>query len=1393
MASPPYEVDDQTDEDFFDKLVNDDEIDLIGSVPHSSVETNQFDEAAAFSNLSISELDSELDAHVGSVGSESIGFGNNGDSGVKDGVVSAPLDAKVDSVVAKENDSLIPSDANQTDNVGIGSGGALSKNVETEAKEVQWDKLDLDSKLHGGSKYGSYSDLFNELGDNSEDPFANVGKIDKLEAPSTVTSGFIENQAADLGSSSFEQHGEGQFYGTAQEQNIEGVQDLNSSQYWENLYPGWKYDPNTGQWYQLEGYDGNANVNGGVNARVNAQESLYMNSQLVDNAKVTDQRTDAYYLHQTAQSVAGSVMDTGTTSSVSNWSQIPQGNSEYPAYMVFDPQYPGWYYDTIAQEWKQLDSYSGVHQSTSVDNNQQHYNLNGENYGLQGQFSRESVANWGASVSSYNQQNVNMWQPQQVAERHELGNQHVSTDPGSNSMKQQRVFDPSGSVVLSDQASQSTEVAGFPSFNPVGNFAEHYNQTRKEQKQNIHFSPAQFDSQKSVYSSQQPLQSGTSFSYVPSEGRSSVGRPSHALVTFGFGGKLIVMKDDNYSHANSTYGSQDSVKGVINVLNVMEVVMDKTNASSFGTGGCDYFHVLCQQPFPGPLVGGNAGIKELNKWIDDRIANCETPYMDFRRGDLLRLLFSLLKISFQYYGKLRSPFGTEEPLKESDSPESAVAELFASAKRNQEYGAVRRCLQNMPSEAQIQATALEVQKLLVSGRKKEAFEYAKEGQLWGPALVLASQLGDKFYGDTVKQMALKQFIPGSPLRTLCLLMAGQPADVFCNATTYSSLPGSFNISRQPAEGEASHMLHEWEENLAIITANRTKDDELVIIHLGDSLWKEMGEITAAHICYLVAEANFEPYSDSARMCLVGADHWKFPRTYASPEAIQRTELYEYSKVLGNSQFLLLPFLPYKLIYAHMLAEVGKVADALKYCQAILKSLKTGRSHEVETCKQLVLSLEERLRTHQQGGYSTNLAPTKLVGKLLTFFDSTAHRVVGSLPPPVPMTSPGSAQHDEHAHPPGGPKVTYGQSTMAMSSLMPSASMEPISEWTGAESNHLSVPNRSISEPDFGRNPVKADSSKKANSSNTSAKPSVSSGSSRFGRFGSQLFQKTVGLVIRSRPGRQAKLGEANKFYYDEKLKRWVEEGAEPPPEEAALPPPPKTAAFQSGNQDYSIQDALKTERFDTIAGPEFKGSTPSEQSSGIPPIPPSSNQFTARGRMGVRSRYVDTFNKGGGMPTNLFQSPSIPAAKPRGGSTPKFFIPSPAASGTETLQTVEENMTEAAATDNSRPKPFQQDSFSSPPPSTSSTMHRFPSMDNIVQKGGDMAKGNSHLPAHSRRAASWSGSLNDASNSSMKNEIRPLGEALGMPPSLYMPSNSPAMQIPRTGSGSADDLHEVQL
>ena len=41
------------------------------------------------------------------------------------------------------------------------------------------------------------------------------------------------------------------------------------------------------------------------------------------------------------------------------------------------------------------------------------------------------------------------------------------------------------------------------------------------------------------------------------------------------------------------------------------------------------------------------------------------------------------------------------------------------------------------------------------------------------------------------------------------------------------------------------MLDNWEENLALITANRTENDQLVIMHLGDCLLKEKHDVHLA--------------------------------------------------------------------------------------------------------------------------------------------------------------------------------------------------------------------------------------------------------------------------------------------------------------------------------------------------------------------------------------------------------------------------------------------------------------------------------------------------------------------------------------------------------------------
>lgn len=56
----------------------------------------------------------------------------------------------------------------------------------------------------------------------------------------------------------------------------------------------------------------------------------------------------------------------------------------------------------------------------------------------------------------------------------------------------------------------------------------------------------------------------------------------------------------------------------------------------------------------------------------------------------------------------------------------------------------------------------------------------------------------QFYVDTVKQMALRQLVAGSPLRTLCLLIAGQPAEVFSTGADGNVLSAA-NFSQQHAQ------------------------------------------------------------------------------------------------------------------------------------------------------------------------------------------------------------------------------------------------------------------------------------------------------------------------------------------------------------------------------------------------------------------------------------------------------------------------------------------------------------------------------------------------------------------------------------------------------------------
>lgn len=1266
------------------------------------------------------------------------------------------------------------------------------------------------------------------------------------------------------------------------------------SQDWENAYPGWKYDHTTGEWHQvMEGYE--AMPVGEVgNGEVVSEDNSQPTQSTVNYSIWQAQGSQSYNggsagdsVHH-VESITGEVphlLQTGSTNSslaqvstgqavsteqaVPGWEQYSQNVAQDQQNIYFDPQYPGWYYDFVLLEWRQVsdnggNSYtSGVSiasfeqpEVTKLSNSAYAYD-DLSSYSQSNQFhsvhTQSPVTQLSESSNDYAMSN-GKWEVSAPQDNMYGNIQHhggvFNNNVSGQNLKdgffgnQSKLYHPSAGIQGELDQSTNFQIPSsvFPYDQANHSFSSHQNDfsiPSSDSGQNVYsYSSPQvsqshgFEASHNYYGNVQTVSYPHQINKVGQhanhttpfldsfmEGRSSAGRPPHALVTFGFGGKLVVFNPNDRLNV-----TQDHC-GVLRVHSLGQLVTEKLGNESGGIES-GYFHSLCRQAFSSPLAGGNVSNKEMFKWIDERIASCEFATPACRNPELMHMLLCSLKIFCKHYGKLRSTFSVGGASQETDGPEVDLTKLFASAKSYgsglSKFSASTQCLQAMPSASEFQATALEMKNLLVAGKRKEALLHAQQGQLWGPALVLAWQLGEKFYVDTVTQMAQQQFLPGSPLRTLCLLLAGQPAEVFSAnklASSTYSYSGSVNGMQQSDQDCMSGMLNDWQENLAIITANRTKGDERVIVHLGDCLWKERGEVAAAHTCYLVAEASFEYFSDTARLCLIGADHLKYPRTYASPDAIQRTELYEYAKVLGNPQHIFLSFQPYKLIYASMLAEIGKVSDALRYCQAVSKILKNaGRAPEVEACREFASSLEDRIRVHTQGGYSSNLAPSKLMGRFLTTIDRSIHRIIGAPPPPMPSDSQSGLQISDSESYSSASKVANASHPPNATPLMPSVSMEPLSEWA-ANNGKTVMQTRSVSEPDFSRSPKENQSSFGQNQSNfnskgesdaakANSKITASSGQSRFGRFGSQIFQKAVGLIAKTH-NNEAKLGDKNKFYYDEKLKRWVEEGAALPAEEAVLSAPPISAAFitnaQTPESSYNIGSALNGQTIHN-GGVEIRSPLSSEKVSGMPPVPPSVNQFSARGRLhGVRSRYVDTFNKGGGStPTKSFQAPVIPAAGPLGlPSKANFFIPNPAASldsnSNEVAGISDENGLGAActsATEDSSgvPTVSRQESGSAETlPRGVGSMHRYSSADNVTQfaenRVGHVENGSVMLSSHSR-AASWSGGYPDSIKQSEEpealrtpegNKISRFSNMPGRVPGYF--SNPTKLDAERPGSG----------
>ncbi|ELK37157.1 Protein transport protein Sec16B [Myotis davidii] len=199
---------------------------------------------------------------------------------------------------------------------------------------------------------------------------------------------------------------------------------------------------------------------------------------------------------------------------------------------------------------------------------------------------------------------------------------------------------------------------------------------------------------------------------------------------------------------------------------------------------------------------------------------------------------------------------------------------------------------------------------------QEALEWAMKNHLWGHALFLSSKMDPRTY-NWVMSGFTSTLALNDPLQTLFQLMSGR-------------IPQAATCCGDKQWGD-------WRPHLAVILSNQGGDPELhqrAIVTMGDTLAGK-GLVEAAHFCYLMAHVPFGYYTvKTDHLALLGSSHSQEFLKFATTEAIQRTEIFEYCQMLGRPQSFIPSFQVYKLLYASRLADYGLASQALHYCEAV---------------------------------------------------------------------------------------------------------------------------------------------------------------------------------------------------------------------------------------------------------------------------------------------------------------------------------------------------------------------------------------------------------------------------------------------------------------------------
>ncbi|XP_044031208.1 protein transport protein Sec16A isoform X4 [Siniperca chuatsi] len=359
--------------------------------------------------------------------------------------------------------------------------------------------------------------------------------------------------------------------------------------------------------------------------------------------------------------------------------------------------------------------------------------------------------------------------------------------------------------------------------------------------------------------------------------------------------------------------------------------------------------------FPGPLVKEETHKVDVIKFSQNKALECSRDN-NLLDKDSTRLLWDFIMLLCRQNGTVVGTDIADLLLKEhrsvwlpGKSPNEANLIDFNNeplARAEEEPGAGPLSLLSdtfMTVPENVGKETERFRELLLFGRKKDALEAAMKGGLWGHALLLASKMDNRTHARVMTRFANSLPI-NDPLQTVYQLMSGR-------------MPASATCCGEEKWGD-------WRPHLAMVLSNLTHTldlDTRTITTMGDTL-ASRGLIDAAHFCYLMAQVGLGVFTKkSTKMVLIGSNHSLPFYQFATNEAIQRTEAYEYAQSLGSQPCSLPNFQVFKLIYACRLAEAGLSAQAFHYCEVISRAVLTQPSYYSPVLISQIIQMSEKLR------------------------------------------------------------------------------------------------------------------------------------------------------------------------------------------------------------------------------------------------------------------------------------------------------------------------------------------------------------------------------------------------------------------------------------------------